>query len=73
MERVPGELEEEFRGGCGEVNVLYHSDCLQALIETYDRGPEVSTIRCCDALQVIDLHTSDGITWEDSLSIAPSQ
>jgi hypothetical protein len=75
VEKVRGELDEKFRGGRGEVNVFYRDDGLQALVETYDIGNEVSAISCYEfhpALQVIDVRTSDGIEWEDCGSSPPS-
>lgn len=75
VEKMRGELDGKFRGGRGEVNVFYRDDGLQALVETYDIGNEVSTISCYEfnpALQVIDVRTSDGIEWEEGSSIPPS-
>ncbi len=75
VEKVRGELDEKFTGGRGEVNVFYRDDGLQALVETYDIGNEVSAVSCYEfhpALQVIDVRTSDGIAWEEGGSIPPS-
>lgn len=75
VEKVRRELEGKFRAGRGEVNVFYRDDGLQALVETYDLGTELSAVRCYEyhpGLREFDVRTSGGIEWEEGPSLPPS-